>query len=77
MSNNLLRFRMVMTVISFVAVAVLYYELSAKFAFVSSCHARVAQLEQIASQISINQADVKAREKVLDAADAQFNDSRQ
>jgi hypothetical protein len=77
MSTNRLRFRIVMTAISFVAVVVLYYQLSAKLAFVSGCHARVAQLELIASQIATNEADVKAREKALDAAEAQLNDVKQ
>ena len=70
-------FRIAMTAVSLVMVAFLYYLLTAKFAYISGCRARLAQLELIATRSIKNEADLDVREKALDAAEARLNGSKQ
>jgi hypothetical protein len=77
MSANLLRLGLAMSAISVVMVAFLYYQLPHKFASVSACRARLAQLERIAAQNSSNEAALDEKEKALDAAEAQLNNVKQ
>jgi hypothetical protein len=70
-------FRIAMTAISLVMVAFLYGQLPRQSAAVSGCRARLAQLELIAAQAAKRDADLDAREKVLDAAEAELNSVKQ
>lgn len=70
-------FRIAMNAISLIAVVFLYYyALPAKSAAVSGCRARLAQLELISAQAARQEADLDAKEKTLDAAEAQLNNTR-
>lgn len=77
MFTNLPKLKIATTAISLLIVANLYYGLSGKFAFVSGCRARLAQLELVEAQITRNEAALDAREKFLDAAEAQLKKIKQ
>jgi hypothetical protein len=71
------KFRIALTAISLLNVAMIYHGLSEKSAFVSGCRGRLAQLELIAAQNTRNEAALDAREKALDAAEAHLNSIKQ
>jgi hypothetical protein len=77
MSIDQTKLRIASTILSLLAFAFLCYALQSKFAYVSGCRARMAQLELMAEQNTKNEAALDIKEKALDAAEAHLDSIKQ